>query len=83
MHRYIRPMTGSANRRRSTRDWIVDSIVFVAAVLLGLWTYSDGRTDPVDPTLLALDFWSGMALCLTLWFRRRWPVQLALIAAVV
>jgi len=76
-------MTGSAQHRRSTRDWIVDSIVFVLAVLLGIWTFSEGQQDPVDPTLLALDFASGMALCLTLWFRRRWPVQLALIAAVV
>ena len=30
-----------------------------------------------------MDFYSGMALCLALWFRRRWPVQLALIAAVI
>lgn len=76
-------MTGSVNRRRSRRDWIVDSIVFMLAVLLGLWTYSDGEKDPVNSGLLALDFYSGMALCLALWFRRRWPVQLALIAAVI
>ncbi|MEU4287872.1 histidine kinase [Kribbella sp. NPDC026596] len=75
-------MTGSTHRR-STRDWIVDSITFVLAVLLGLYTYSEGERDPVNQTLLALDLLSGMALCLTLWFRRRWPVQLALVAAVV
>ena len=75
-------MTGSTHRR-STRDWIVDSITFVLAVLLGLYTYSEGEHDPVNQTLLALDLLSGMALCLTLWFRRRWPVQLALVAAVV
>jgi len=37
----------------------------------------------VSPDLLAFDFYFGMALCLTLWFRRRWPVQLALVSAVV
>lgn len=71
------------SRRRSTRDWIVDSIAFVLAIVLGLFTYSDGEGDRVPHLLLAVDFWSGMALCLTLWFRRRWPVQLALIAALI
>lgn len=69
--------------KRSTRDWIVDSVAFVLAMLLALFTYSDGESDPVPHLLLAVDFWSGMALCLTLWFRRRWPVQLALLAAAV
>ncbi|NUR97295.1 MAG: sensor histidine kinase [Kribbellaceae bacterium] len=68
---------------RSTRDWIVDSLAFVLAILLALFTYSDGRSDPVSHELLAFDFWSGMAMCLTLWFRRRWPVPLALLAAAV
>jgi signal transduction histidine kinase len=73
----------SIRRRRSTRDWIVDSIVFVCAVLFGLYTYSEGEHDPVNTALLALDLYSGLALCLLLWFRRRWPTQLALLAAVV
>ncbi|MFI6833934.1 sensor histidine kinase [Kribbella sp. NPDC050241] len=76
-------MTEPANRRRSTRDWIVDSIVFVVAVLLGLVLFDQSQKEGVSSTLLAVDFCAGMALCLTLWFRRRWPVQLALIAAVV
>jgi signal transduction histidine kinase len=75
-------MTSSA-RRRSTRDWIVDSVAFVLAVLIGLYTYSEGEIDPVPKVLLEIDFWSGMALCLALWFRRRWPVQLALAAAAI
>jgi len=48
-------MVGSEGPRRSLRDWAVDSLSFVVAVLV----------------------------CLTLWFRRRWPVQLAIIAAAV
>src|SRR5690349_20294017 len=69
--------------KRSTRDWVVDSVAFVVAILLALFTYTDGRSDPVPHPLLVVDFWSGMALCLTLWFRRRWPVQLALLAAAI
>ena len=61
----------------------MDSIVFVLAILFGIWTFSEGENDPVHSSLLAFDFVSGMALCLTLWFRRWWPVQLALVAAVV
>jgi len=77
-------MTESESRpRRSPRDWIVDSLVFVVAVFSGFILYDDGRKDPVSPDLLAFDFYFGMALCLTLWFRRRWPVQLALVSAVV
>ena len=69
--------------RRTARNWVVDSVAFVLAVLIGLFAYSEGESDPVPRMLLAIDFWSGMALCLSLWFRRRWPVQLALLAAVV
>jgi signal transduction histidine kinase len=76
-------MTESERRRRSTRDWAVDSLVFVIAVFFGLVLYEDGSDDPISPGLLAFDFAFGMALCLTLWFRRRWPVQLALAGAVV
>lgn len=77
-------MTESVRRpRRSARDWIVDSLVFVVAVFSGFLLYDDGKSDPISPDLLAIDFYAGMALCLALWFRRRWPVQLALISAVI
>ncbi|MEU4194495.1 histidine kinase [Kribbella sp. NPDC026611] len=72
-----------AESRRSRRDWVVDSVVFVVAILSGLLLYSDGEKDPISPSLLAVDFYAGTALCLALWFRRRWPVQLALISAVI
>ncbi|MFI6678233.1 sensor histidine kinase [Kribbella sp. NPDC050470] len=73
----------SARPRRSTRDWIVDSLAFVVAVFTGFLLYEEGRKDPISPDLLAFDFYFGMALCLSLWFRRRWPVQLALVGAAV
>ncbi|GAA1629951.1 histidine kinase [Kribbella alba] len=74
-------MGDEVRRRRSARDWAVDSLVFVIGLFGSLWLYDDGSRDAVSPTFLAFDFCAGMALCLTLWFRRRWPVQLALIAA--
>ncbi|GAB2673226.1 sensor histidine kinase [Kribbella swartbergensis] len=76
-------MTESDRRRRSTRDWVVDSLAFLTAVFCGFLLYDEGRNDPISPNLLAFDFYFGMALCLSLWFRRRWPVQLALVGAAV
>ncbi|MEU4604124.1 histidine kinase [Kribbella sp. NPDC023972] len=76
-------MTEPVRPRRSARDWIVDSLVFVVAVFSGFLLYDQGSKDPISPDLLAFDFYFGMALCLALWFRRRWPVQLALIGAAV
>ncbi|TDU91360.1 signal transduction histidine kinase [Kribbella voronezhensis] len=73
-------MTG--NRRRSRRDWVVDSLLFLAAVFGSLLLYDAGDRDPVSSGLLALDFISGMVLCFALWFRRRWPVQLAILGAI-
>ncbi|GAA1580665.1 histidine kinase [Kribbella hippodromi] len=77
------PSGKPARPRRSTRDWVVDSVAFVLAVLIGLVLYTDGEKDSISRWILAADFWAGMAFCLTLWFRRRWPVQLALIGAVL
>ncbi|MFF1820887.1 sensor histidine kinase [Kribbella sp. NPDC058245] len=68
---------------RSTRDWIVDSVVFVAAIGFGLIVFDDSVKPPGGEVMAALDLISGLVLSLTLWFRRRWPVQLALIASVV
>ncbi|GAA2838542.1 sensor histidine kinase [Kribbella solani] len=77
------PSSKPARPRRSARDWVVDSVAFAVAVLIGLVLYTDGEQDSVSHWLLAADFYVGMAFCLTLWFRRRWPVQLALVGAVV
>jgi signal transduction histidine kinase len=76
-------MTGTTHRRRSRRDWVVDTLIFVAALLGSGLLYDAGDSDPISSGLLAIDFWSGIALCFTLWFRRRWPVQLAILAAVM
>jgi signal transduction histidine kinase len=74
-------MADPPHPRRSAREWVVDSLVFVVAVVSGLVLYDQGTKDNASGFVLAADFYFGMALCLTLWFRRRWPVQLAIIAA--
>ena len=57
--------------------------MFVVGVVGGLILYDQGDNDSVPGWLLAVDFYTGMALCLLLWFRRRWPIQLAVVAAIV
>jgi signal transduction histidine kinase len=77
---------GAPGRRRTPRDWAVDVTLFVLAVLVavveqvGLVT-SDALGLPawlriVDPVL-------GGLLCLSLWWRRRFPVALGIAAALV
>lgn len=61
----------------------MDSVVFLVAVVFGLTVWDESKQTLHSETLAALDLWAGLAMCLTLWFRRRWPVQLALLASVV
>jgi signal transduction histidine kinase len=69
--------------KRSTRDWIVDVLAFLTAVLGGLLLY--GLQASIEPNasgeLLFVDLVAGGVLCMTLWWRRRWPVQLSVLAA--
>jgi signal transduction histidine kinase len=70
-------MTG---RSRSRRDWVVDSVVFAAAVVGGLVSmalFRQGLVEPYSARDLAFDYTIGAACCLALWLRRRWPVGLA------
>ncbi|HET6297642.1 MAG TPA: histidine kinase [Kribbella sp.] len=76
-------MTTSYRRKRSVRDWVVDSLAFVFGVVGGLLLHSAGEDDGSSQALLAVDLFSGMALCVLLWFRRRWPIQLFILAAIV
>lgn len=77
-------------RRRSRRDWVVDSIFFVVATLTGGITLvlaaspeADPSRGPLTPVVLTLDLVIGALACLSLWWRRRFPVTLAVIAALV
>ncbi|MFF9065957.1 sensor histidine kinase [Streptomyces sp. NPDC014891] len=63
--------------RRTVRDWIVDTSIFLLAALVGLIAadtsaqYTSGAVTIVDQLL-------GAAGCCALWLRRRWPAGLAL-----
>jgi signal transduction histidine kinase len=63
---------------RSRRDWIVDSALFLFAAVLAITTGLNGAQHGLHGPLLAIDAIGGVVLCLTLWWRRRWPLGLGL-----
>lgn len=66
---------------RTTRDWIVDTLCFLLAVGSGVLVYFilgiQGRLPPMP--LQAVDVAVGAAGSVALWWRRRWPVTLAVL----
>lgn len=71
-------------RRRPVRNGIVNTLMVVIAIVMGLIVYNDAADAPyayqwVEP----IDLWVGLAACLLLFFRRRWPVQIAIATVVV
>ncbi|WP_062346059.1 sensor histidine kinase [Herbidospora yilanensis] len=71
--------------RRTLRDWLVDTLLFLFAAVLGIVTAAErlGMPDPVTPVLFGLDQLVGVLGCGALWLRRRWPVELALVLVVL
>jgi signal transduction histidine kinase len=70
--------------RRSVRDWVVDVVVFLAALLCGTVFVGVALAEPSPPpdALVLLDVVAGTLACLALWLRRRWPVGVALAVTV-
>ena len=64
--------------RRSRRDWIVDSALFLFAAVVGLTAAITSAQQGLRGPLLAIDAIGGAVLCLALWWRRRWPLGLGL-----
>jgi signal transduction histidine kinase len=64
--------------RRSRRDWIVDCMLFLLATAVGALALADQVGRGLDAPLLVFDVIGGTALCLALWWRRRWPFALGL-----
>ena len=69
----------SAGLHRSTRDRLVDLTFVVAVLLTGLLICLDERQ--THPLMLSLDLGAGGPSAVALWWRRRWPVQIALATA--
>jgi signal transduction histidine kinase len=64
--------------RRSRRDWLVDSALFLLAIAVGGLALADQIGRGLNGPLLFFDVLAGAALCLALWWRRRWPFALGL-----
>ena len=68
-----------AGVRRRPRDWVVDTLLFLAAVIFALLVIG-GRLESATPPpgwLFTVDVIAGAVGCAGLWLRRRWPVGLA------
>jgi signal transduction histidine kinase len=63
---------------RSRRDWIVDWTLFLLAAVVGALAVADAVGRGLEAPLLVFDVIGGAALCLALWWRRRWPFALGL-----
>ncbi|MFL6071944.1 MAG: sensor histidine kinase [Mycobacteriales bacterium] len=66
---------------RRVRDWLADALIFGYALGLGLLivAISDGY-DRQPAWIRAVDLPLGMLACLSLWWRRRYPLAVALAA---
>ncbi|MFI8769285.1 sensor histidine kinase [Streptomyces sp. R-07] len=68
--------SGAARPRRTVRDWIVDTTLFLLAAFVGLLA-ADTSARYTSGTVTLLDQLAGAAACCALWTRRRWPAGLA------
>jgi signal transduction histidine kinase len=62
--------------RRSTRDWIVDFACFVVALAGGFLVFAEA-VDRMSDELQFYDLVGGALACTALWWRRRWPLHVA------
>nr|MDT0662282.1 histidine kinase [Micromonospora sp. DSM 115978] len=75
-------------QRRTARDWLVDTIFFLVALGYAAFAaWSIRRPDSILVTggmspgwLIPIDTLLGLLGSLALWWRRRWPVGMALVA---
>jgi signal transduction histidine kinase len=72
-------------RRRTVRDWLVDAALFGFAALWWWWGFVGFVLQPdpdylamVPDWMVAIDPWAGTAACLSLWWRRRFPLAIAI-----
>jgi signal transduction histidine kinase len=66
---------------RTRRDWAVDIVGFVLSAAIGALALASELHDSLEPmptARLVVDVACGSLACLSLWWRRRWPVGVAL-----
>jgi signal transduction histidine kinase len=72
--------------RRTVRDWLVDVTAFLLSLALGVGIFADSMNSAsrhVPEGQIFLDLALGGITCVVLWWRRRWPVGIAVFTAVV
>ena len=68
------------------REWVVDTVAVLVALVLGALFLSPELHDTPDPLTagqVAVDVTAGLLACLSLWWRRRWPIAVALVCLVL
>ncbi|MFI8519581.1 sensor histidine kinase [Streptomyces sp. NPDC085481] len=76
------PAGAGERPRRTLRDWIVDTTLFLLAAFVGLLAAETSATYNSEAVAL-LDQIAGGLACCALWLRRRWPAGLAVTLSVV
>ena len=67
---------------RSVRDWLVDVTAFLTAAFGGLLLFFlQPDVETARPALILADVVAGVVSIVLLWWRRRWPVHLAVLTA--
>ncbi|MER5185573.1 histidine kinase [Streptomyces sp. NPDC002896] len=67
--------------RRARSDWLADAVIFAGCGFLGLVALGLAQEHDAMPTWLeAIDPLLGLVACLALWWRRRFPLAVALLA---
>ncbi|PVE12752.1 sensor histidine kinase [Streptomyces scopuliridis] len=74
---------GRARPRRTVRDWIIDTLMFLLAAAIGLIALEASEKAGNSENIVLVDMIVGVLACCALWTRRRWPVGLALVLGVV
>ena len=67
--------------RGSRRDRVVDGALFLLAIVFGTVSLVHSYDHGLHGALFVIDLICGIAVCVGLWWRRRWPVALGLASA--
>lgn len=72
--------------RRTTRDWLVDSLCFFLSLVLGgllLFGAVDMAVRPHSDEFVFVDAIAGLLASVALWWRRRWPIAITIVTTVL
>jgi signal transduction histidine kinase len=72
-------LLATVDARRSARDWLVDALLFAAALVVGGVGVYSIRAD-LGETGTAVDIVLGSLACIALWWRRSRPVAVGVVA---